>query len=124
MALCELTAVYPIAYNDCIALKIRQDKHVNNSNCLALGVNMEGQKEFFGIRLPENEGPKFWLNVLAELQNSGVKGQCYPWKVGTIYNYPPHPVDGLKGFPDAIDATYSEAQTQPSTVHIAHNSVK
>lgn len=60
-----LDSVYPIVYLDCIVVKIRQDKKViNKSIYLALGVNMEGQKELLGMWLSENEGSKFWLNVL------------------------------------------------------------
>ncbi len=69
-----LDAVYPIIYLDCIVVKIRQDKKVTNKAIyLALGVNMEGHKELLGLWLSENEGAKFWLNVLTELQNRGVK---------------------------------------------------
>ncbi len=67
-----LDEVYPIVYLDCIVVKIRQDKQViNKSVYLALGVNMDGQKELLGMWLSENEGAKFWLNVLTELQNRG-----------------------------------------------------
>ena len=87
-----LDAVYPIVYLDCIVVKIRQDKHViNKAVYLALGVNMEGHKELLGMWLSENEGAKFWLNVLTELQNRGVKDVLIAC------------VDGLKGFPDAIN---------------------
>ena len=90
-----LDAVYPIVYLDCIVLKIRQDKRViNKSVYLALGVNLEGQKELLGMWLSENEGAKFWLNVLTELQNRGVKDILIAC------------VDGLKGFPDAINTVY------------------
>ncbi len=69
-----LDAVYPIVYLDCIVIKIRQDKQViNKAVYLALGVNLEGHKELLGMWLSENEGAKFWLNVLTELQNRGVK---------------------------------------------------
>ncbi len=69
-----LDAVYPVIYLDCIVVKIRQDKKViNKAIYLALGVNMEGHKELLGLWLSENEGAKFWLNVLTELQNRGVK---------------------------------------------------
>ena len=69
-----LDAIYPIVYLDCIVVKIRQDKQViNKSVFLALGVNLEGHKELLGLWLSENEGAKFWLNVLTELQNRGVK---------------------------------------------------
>ena len=63
-----LDAIYPIVYLDCIVVKIRQDKKViNKAVYLALGVNMEGHKELLGLWLSENEGAKFWLNVLTEL---------------------------------------------------------
>jgi len=69
-----LDAIYPIVYLDCIVLKIRQDRKViNKSVYLALGVNLEGHKELLGMWLSENEGAKFWLNVLTELQNRGGK---------------------------------------------------
>ncbi|WP_340543206.1 IS256 family transposase, partial [Escherichia coli] len=64
-----LDAVYPIVYLDCIVLKVRQDSRViNKSVFLALGINIEGQKELPGMWLAENEGAKFWLNVLTELK--------------------------------------------------------
>ena len=69
-----LDEVYPIVYLDCIVVKIRQDKTViNKAIYLALGVNLEGHKELLGLWISENEGAKFWLNVLTELQNRGVK---------------------------------------------------
>jgi len=69
-----LDAVYPIVYLDCLVIEIRQDKHViNKAVYLVLGVNIEGHKELLGMWLSENEGAKFWLNVLTELQNRGVK---------------------------------------------------
>ncbi len=75
-----LDAVYPIIYLDCIVVKIRQDKKViNKAIYLALGVNMEGHKELLGLWLSENEGAKFWLNVLTELQNRGVKDILIAW---------------------------------------------
>lgn len=109
----ELDAVYPIVYLDCIVLKIRQDKQViNKAVYLALGVNMEGKKELLGMWLSENEGAKFWLNVLTELQNRGVKDILIAC------------VDGLKGFPDAINAVYPETQIQLCIVHMVRNSMK
>ena len=109
----ELDAVYPIVYLDCIVLKIRQDKRViNKAIYLALGVNMEGHKELLGMWLSENEGAKFWLSVLTELQNRGVKDILIAC------------VDGLKGFPDAINAVYPQTQIQLCIVHMARNSVK
>lgn len=108
-----LDAVYPIVYLDCIVLKIRQDKQViNKSIYLALGVNLEGHKELLGMWLSENEGAKFWLNVLTELQNRGVKDILIAC------------VDGLKGFPDAIAAAFPDTQIQLCIVHMVRNSMK
>lgn len=108
-----LDAVYPIVYLDCIVVKIRQDRQViNKSFYLALGVNMEGHKELLGIWLSENEGSKFWLGVLTELQSRGVKDILIAC------------VDGLKGFPDAINAVYPETQIQLCIVHMVRNAVK
>jgi putative transposase len=108
-----LDAVYPIVYLDCIVVKIRQDKRViNKAVHLALGVNMEGHKELLGLWLAENEGAKFWLNVLTELQNRGVKDILIAC------------VDGLKGFPDAINSAFPATQIQLCIVHMVRNSVK
>ncbi|MFM2599777.1 IS256 family transposase [Vibrio fortis] len=108
-----LDEVYPIVYLDCIVVKIRQDKQViNKAVYLALGVNMEGQKELLGMWLSETEGAKFWLAVLTELQNRGVKDILIAC------------VDGLKGFPDAINAAFPNTQIQLCIVHMVRNSVK
>jgi putative transposase len=106
-------AVYPIVYLDCIVLKIRQDNRViNKAIYLALGVNLDGQKELLGLWISENEGAKFWLNVLTELQNRGVKGILIAC------------VDGLAGFPDAINAAFPDTQIQLCIVHMVRNSMK
>ena len=108
-----LDPVYPIVYLDCIVLKIRQDKQViNKAVYLALGVNLEGQKELLGMWLSENEGAKFWLGVLTELQNRGVKDILIAC------------VDGLKGFPDAINTVYPDTHIQLCIVHMVRNSMK
>lgn len=108
-----LDALYPIVYLDCIVVKIRQDKQViNKSIYLALGVNLEGHKELLGMWLSENEGAKFWLSVLTELQNRGVKDILIAC------------VDGLKGFPDAINTAFPETQIQLCIVHMVRNSMK
>ncbi len=67
---------------------------------LALGINLDGQKELPGMWLAENEGAKFWLNVLTELKNRGLNDILIAC------------VDGLKGFPEAINAVYPETQIQ------------
>lgn len=108
-----LDSVYPIVYLDCIVLKIRQDKRViNKAIYLALGVNIEGHKELLGLWISENEGAKFWLNVLTELQNRGVKDILIAC------------VDGLKGFPDAINTAFPKTQVQLCIVHMVRNSMK
>ena len=108
-----LDEVYPIVYLDCIVVKIRQDKTViNKAIYLALGVNLEGHKELLGLWISENEGAKFWLNVLTELQNRGVKDILIAC------------VDGLKGFPDAISTAFPQTQIQLCIVHMVRNSMK
>jgi transposase-like protein len=108
-----LDAVYPIVYLYCIVLKIRQDKRViNKAIYLALGVNLKGHKELLGMWLSENEGAKFWLNVLTELQNRGVKDILIAC------------VDGLKGFPDAINTVFPQTQIQLCIVHMVRISIK
>ncbi|MED9017768.1 IS256 family transposase [Escherichia coli] len=108
-----LDAVYPIVYLDCIVLKVRQDSRViNKSVFLALGINIEGQKELLGMWLAENEGAKFWLNVLTELKNRGLNDILIAC------------VDGLKGSPDAINTVYPEARIQLCIVHMVRNSLR
>ena len=108
-----LEAVYPIVYLDCIVLKIRHNKRViNKSMYLALGINMEGQKELLGLWLAETEGAKFWLSVLTELKNRGLQDILIAC------------VDGLKGFPDAIAAEYPQTKIQLCIVHMVRNSLK
>ncbi len=107
-----LDAVYPIVYLDCIVLKVRQDSRViNKSVFLALGINIEGHKELLGMWLAENEGAKFWLNVLTELKKRGLNDILIAC------------VDGLKGFPEAINTVYSEARIQLCIVHMVRNSL-
>ena len=108
-----LDAIYPIVYLECIVLKVRQDSRViNRAVFLALGINLDGQKELPGMWLAENEGAKFWLNVLTELKNRGMNDILIAC------------VDGLKGFPEAINAVYPETQIQLCIVHMARNSLR
>ncbi|WP_025650619.1 MULTISPECIES: IS256 family transposase, partial [unclassified Psychrobacter] len=108
-----LSSVYPIVYLDCIVVKIRQDKQIiNKAIYLALGVGLNGKKELLGMWLSENEGAKFWLGVLTELQNRGVQDILIAC------------VDGLKGFPDAINTVYPNAQVQLCIVHMVRYSMK
>jgi len=108
-----LDAVYPIVYLDCIVVKVRQDKRViNKSILLALGINTEDHKELMGMWIAENEGAKFWLNVLTELQQRGVEDILIAC------------VDGLKGFPDAINTVFPQTNIQLCIVHMLRNSLK
>jgi transposase-like protein len=69
-----LDSVYPVLFLDCIVVKVREDKRViNKSVYLALAINCEGMKELLGLWIAQNEGSKFWMSVLTELQNRGVK---------------------------------------------------
>ena len=105
--------IYPIVYLDCIRVKIRQDKRViNKAVYLALGVNVEGHKELLGVWIAENEGAKFWLGVLTELQNRGLKDMLIAC------------VDGLKGFPEAIQTAFPDTHIQLCIVHMVRNSLK
>ena len=106
-----LDAIYPLVYLDCIVVKIRQDKTViNKAIYLALGVNLEGQKELLGLWISENEGAKFWLHTLTELQNRGVKDILIAC------------VDGLKGFPEAIQTVFPKTKIQLCIVLMVRNS--
>ena len=108
-----LDEVYPIVYLDCIVVKIRQDKRViNKAIYLALGIDLEGHKELLGMWLSENEGAKFWLSVLTELQNRGVKDIFIAC------------VDGLTGFPEAINTAYPHTKIQLCIVHLIRNSLR
>jgi putative transposase len=104
--------VYPIVYFDAIVVKVRQDGRViNKAIHLALGVNLSGTKELLGMWITQNESAKFWLQVLTELQNRGLKDIFIAC------------VDGLTGFPDAIEAVFPKTQVQLCIVHMVRNSL-
>lgn len=108
-----LDEVYPMVYLDCIILKIRQDKRViKKAIYLALGVNLEGHKELLGMWISENEGAKFWLSILTELKNRGLEQILIAC------------VDGLSGFPEAIEVVYPQARVQLCIIHQVRNSLK
>jgi len=108
-----LDDIYPIVFLDCIVVKCRQDGRVSRMSVyLALGVNMDGQKELLGIWMAKTEGAKFWLNVITELKNRGIKDIFIAC------------VDGLKGFPEAIEAVFPLTQVQLCIVHMIRNSVR
>jgi putative transposase len=105
----SLDAVYPYAfggakpyvYFDALVVKVRQDGRViNKAIHLALGVNLAGHKDLLGLWMTENESSKFWLSVLTELQNRGVKDIFIAC------------VDGLTGFPAAIETVFAQTRVQ------------
>ena len=108
-----LEALYPIVYLDCITVKVRADRKViNKSVFLAVGINIDGQKELLGMWIAETEGARFWLSVLTELRNRGLEHILIAC------------VDGLTGFPDAVEVVYPKARIQLCIVHMVRNSLR
>ena len=107
-----LDAVYPVIYLDCIHAKVRDAGSVRTKAIyLAIGINMEGHKEILGLWIAQTEGAKFWLSVVTELKNRGVQDIFIAC------------VDGLKGFPEAIETVYPYAIVQLCIVHMVRNSL-
>ena len=101
-----LEQVYPILYLDALVIKIRDGQAVRNFACyLAIGVNLEGERDVLGIWFQKTEGAKFWLQVLTELKTRGVQDVLVCC------------VDGLSGFPEAIEAVYPKTWVQTCIVH-------
>jgi putative transposase len=108
-----LDRVYPIIYFDALVVKIRVDKQViNKAIHLALGINMDGEKELLGMWCNTTEGAKFWLSVLTELKNRGLQDVLICC------------CDGLTGFPAAIEAVYPNAKIQLCIVHLVRQSLR
>jgi putative transposase len=108
-----LDDVYPIVFLDCLVLKIREGGSVQRRACyLALGVNMDGERDVLGLWFQETEGAKFWMQVLAELKQRGITDILIAC------------VDGLKGFPEAIEAVFPKTTVQTCIVHLIRNSLK
>lgn len=108
-----LDSIYPIVFLDCIVVKVRDNQRViNKSIFVALGINLTGHKELLGLWMAENEGAKFWLSVLTELKNRGIQEILIAC------------IDGLKGFPEAIEAVYPDTQVQLCIVHMVRNSLR
>src|SRR6201997_3549979 len=105
--------VSPLISNvDALMVKVRDEDHIQNKAIyVVLGVNLEGQKEVLGLWVAQTEGAKFWLQVLTELQNRGVKDILIAC------------VDGLKGFPEAIEAVYPRTEVQLCIVHLVRASL-
>lgn len=107
-----LEPLYPIAYLDALHVRMRDNGHVQNRAVhVAIGVNLDGKKEVLGLWTSANEGAKFWLQVLTELRNRGVQDIFIAC------------VDGLKGFPEAIEAVYPQTQVQLCIVHLVRQSL-
>jgi len=106
-----LDPLYPIVYLDCIHVKVREGAVRVKAVYLAIGVTMAGEKEVLGLWLAQTEGAKFWLQVVTELRNRGVQDIFIAC------------VDGLKGFPEAIEAVFPKAAVQLCVVHMVRHSL-
>ena len=107
-----LEAIYPILYMDALQVKIRDGAHVvSKAVHLAIGVTLAGNKDVLGVWLGQTEGAKLWLQIVTELKNRGVKDVFIAC------------VDGLKGFPEAIETVFPNAQVQLCIVHIVRHSL-
>jgi putative transposase len=108
-----LDAVWPIVYLDALVLKVREQGVVQNRHVyLALGIGLEGKKEVLGMWVETNEGAKFWLTVITELKNRGIDDVFIVC------------CDGLKGFPDAIEAVFPRTTVQTCIVHLIRSSTR
>jgi putative transposase len=104
--------LYPILYLDALMVKMRHEGRVENRAVyVAIGIDLEGQKDVLGLWTSANEGAKFWLQVLTEIRNRGVKD---------IFLVA---IDGLKGFPQAIETVFPQAQVQLCIVHLVRTSL-
>ena len=107
-----LDVLYPIVYLDCIHVKVRDAGAVRaKAVYLTLGINMTGEKELLGIWIAQTEGAKFWLQVVTQLKNRGVQDIFIAC------------VDGLKGFPEAIETAYPKTAVQLCIVHMVRYSL-
>lgn len=108
-----LEPVYPFVWLDAIHYKIREEgRYVSKAVYTVLALNLVGKKEVLGLYLSESEGANFWLSVLCDLQNRGVKDILIAC------------VDGLTGFPDAINSIYPQTEVQLCIIHQIRNSIK
>jgi putative transposase len=108
-----LNEVYPIIYLDAIHFKVRDGgKILSKAVYVCLGINMEGKREVLGFYIGENESSSFWLSVLTDLNNRGIKDILIAW------------IDGLRGFPDAIKSIFPKTEIQLCVIHQIRNSLK
>jgi putative transposase len=107
-----LDALYPILYLDALQVKVRDGAHIRNKAIyMAIGINLGGTKEVLGLWVAQTEGAKFWLQIVTELKNRGVEDIFIAC------------VDGLKGFPEAIETVFPKAQVQLCIVHLVRHSL-
>jgi putative transposase len=108
-----LEDVYPVVFLDCMVLKIRDGGSVQRRACyLAMAIGMDGEREVLGMWFQANEGAKFWMQVLTDLKQRGVNDILIAC------------VDGLKGFPEAIEAVFPATTVQTCIVHLIRHSLK
>jgi putative transposase len=108
-----LDDVYPVVFLDALVLKIRDGGTVQRKACyLAMGINLDGDREVLGLWFQANEGAKFWMQILTELKHRGVSDILIAC------------VDGLKGFPEAIEAIFPATTVQTCIVHLIRSSLK
>jgi putative transposase len=108
-----LDDVYPVIFLDALVLKIREGGSVQRCACyLALGVTVDGDRDVLGLWFQDTEGAKFWMQVLTELKQRGVRDVLICC------------VDGLKGFPEAIEAIFPKTVVQTCIVHLIRHSLK
>jgi len=109
----DLEAIYPIVWLDAIHYKIKENgRYINKAIYTILGLNIEGRKELLGLYVSDQEGAHHWLSVLTDLHNRGVKDILIAC------------VDGLKGFPEAIESIYPKTEIQHCIIHQIRNSMK
>lgn len=109
----NLDEVYPIVFMDAVHFKVKDEARiVTKAAYVALGITIDGKKDVLGVWIGENEGAKFWLKVCTELKNRGVKDILIAC------------IDGLKGFPDAIQTVFPDTKIQLCIIHQIRNSLK
>jgi putative transposase len=109
----DLEPVYPILWLDAIHYKIKENgRYVSKAIYTILALNIEGKKELLGLYLSDQEGAQHWLRVLTDLQNRGIHDILIAC------------VDGLKGFPEAIESIYPQTEIQHCVIHQIRNSIK
>jgi putative transposase len=108
-----LNSMYLIVYLDALVMKVKEDNQIKNKALyLIVGITTEGRKEVLGLWMTQNEGAKFWLSVVSELKNRGVQDILIS------------SIDGLKGFPEAINTVFPKTQIQLCIIHMIRNSLK